>query len=79
MTGKYVFLLEAVDDVEANIISGLLESAGIPARKEDGSPLQGAMRVVGGLAYEIKIFVPADRLEEARELIRKATEEDEYR
>ena len=56
------------DDVEAEIVCGLLESAGIPSVKQvtdvaaagwDGLPVGGAR----------EILVPGDRLEEARELL----------
>ena len=56
------------DDVEADIVLGLLESAGIPAVKRvtdmaagawDGLPVGGAR----------EILVPPDRLEEAHELL----------
>jgi Putative prokaryotic signal transducing protein len=56
------------DDVEADIVRGLLESAGIPSVKRvtdvaaggwDGLPVGGAR----------EILVPGDRLEEARELL----------
>ncbi|NLY39977.1 MAG: DUF2007 domain-containing protein [Firmicutes bacterium] len=74
---QWVFLVEAYNDVEAQIILGLLESEGIPARKEDSDPFTGAMRVLGGQAYEINILVPPSRLEQARALLRSASEKGE--
>lgn len=76
MSGEWVFLVEAYNDVEADIILGLLESAGIPARKAD-DPFTGAMRVIGGQAYEVRIMVPVNLLEQARALLRSAALEDE--
>jgi hypothetical protein len=67
---QWVFLVEAYNDVEAQIIVGLLESEGIPARKEDSNPFTGAMRVLGGQAYEVNILVPPAKLEQARALLR---------
>lgn len=76
MAEDYVFLVEAFNDLEGDIIFGLLESAGIPARKKDRNSYTGAMRIIGGQAYEIKILVPAHRLEEAQALLREVAEEN---
>ncbi len=74
MEEKWVQLLEAFNDVEAEIICGLLQSANIPCRKADRDALAGAMRVIGGQAYEIRIMVPQRLLPQARLLLRSATE-----
>ncbi len=76
MKEEWIFLVEAFNDVEAEIVSGLLQASGIPFRKEDQDSLAGAMRVYGGQGYGIRIMVPAPLLEKARDILRSA-EEDE--
>lgn len=76
MQEEWVFLVEAVNDVEAEIISGLLQASGILSRKEDSDSLAGAMRVIGGQAYEIWIMVPAPLLKKAQAVLRSAGEEE---
>ena len=66
MEESWEFLVQAGNDIEAEIVCGYLKEQGIPSRRADSSPYTGAMRVIGGLAYEIEIFVPAALLEEAR-------------
>ncbi len=68
-SSEWVLLIEANNDVEADIISGFLQDNGIPSRKADSSPYTGAMRVIGGLAVEVQIFVPESFLEQAKELL----------
>jgi hypothetical protein len=75
MQEEWVMLVEAESDIEADIIAGLLVENGIPVRKEDSSPYTGAMRVIGGLAYEIKILVPSPLLENAKLLLRRTLDE----
>jgi hypothetical protein len=77
MPEEWVFLAEAFNDVEAEIICGLLQASGIPCRKEDRDSLTGAMRVIGGLAYEIRIMVPKPLLKQAQALLRSAGEKEE--
>ena len=62
----WVFLIEVDHDLEADIIIGFLQEHGIPSRKADSSPYTGAMRVIGGLAYEVQIYVPMSFLEQAK-------------
>lgn len=69
MEENWVFLTEATNDVEADIICGFLTDNNIPARTADSSPYTGAMRVIGGLAYEVNILVPEPFLEEAKKLL----------
>lgn len=70
MAENWVFLVEAYNDLEAEIICGALRSAGIPAVKEDSDPFTGAMRVVTGQAMEVQVKVPRTYLEQARTLLR---------
>lgn len=71
MGEDWVFLLEVFTEMEADIIVGMLEANGIPFRKEADS-FTGAMRVIGGQAYEVRILVPAKMVEQARALLQKA-------
>lgn len=64
---QWVLLMEAGDDVEAEIICGFLQEKGIPTQKMDSSPYTGAMRVIGGMAVEVLIYVPESFLEQAKE------------
>lgn len=66
---SWTVLVEADNDIEAEIICGFLQDKGIPARKADSSPYAGAMRVIGGMAVEVQILVPEAFLDHAKELI----------
>ena len=66
---EWVVLVEAGNDVEADIISGFLQDNGIPNKKADSSPYAGAMRVIGGQAVEVQILVPEPFFKQARELL----------
>ncbi len=66
---NWVLLVEADNDIEAEIICGFLQEKGIPARKADSSPYTGAMRVIGGLAVEIQVLVPEPFLDQAKSLL----------
>ncbi len=73
MKHYWKLLIEADNDVEADIICGFLPDKGIPARKADSSPYTGAMRVIGGLAVEVQVLVPESLFEEALEILQKCT------
>ncbi|MBS3943016.1 MAG: DUF2007 domain-containing protein [Dethiobacter sp.] len=74
MADQWELLVEVFNDVEADLVCGLLQSAGIPCRKEDSDTLTGAMRVIGGQAFEIQILVPERLLKQARDLLISAKE-----
>jgi len=69
LESNWTLLVEANNDVEADIICGFLQDNGIPTRKADSSPYTGAMRVIGGLAVEVEIYVPEPFFEPAKELL----------
>ncbi len=69
MEYSWKILVEADNDIEADIICGFLQDKGVPARKADSSPYAGAMRVIGGMAVEVQILVPESFLDQAKELI----------
>lgn len=70
MNSNWVVLVEADNDLEADIICGFLREKGIPAQKKDSSPYAGAMRVIGGQALEVQVLVPEAFLSKARVLIK---------
>ena len=72
----WIVLVEADNDIEAEIICGFLTEKGIPARKADSSPYTGAMRVIGGMAVEVQILVPDSFLKQAEELLVSVFETD---
>jgi len=61
--------VQAYNDLEAAVVCGLLEAASIPVLCQASDPLAGGMRVVGGQAYEIDIYVPEGMLPRARALL----------
>lgn len=68
-------LVNCRDDFEAQLIEGLLKSADIPVyRKYRG--FGHAHKIYSGVGQDIDIYVPSDRLEEAR-LLLEATHEEE--
>jgi hypothetical protein len=69
MQEEWVLLIEAESDLEAAIIDGLMAENGIPVRKEDSSPYTGAMRVIGGMAYEVRLLVPGPLYKQAKQLL----------
>ena len=72
----WAFLMQAYNDVEAGIVCGLLETAQIPVRRKESDPLSGSMRVVGGQAYEIDLYVPEEMLLRARDLLASAQDRE---
>lgn len=61
-------LVNCKDDFEAQLIEGLLTSAGIPVHKEYRGTGQ-ILKIYAGLGRDIDIYVPGDRLEEAKLLL----------
>ncbi|MDD2282439.1 MAG: DUF2007 domain-containing protein [Eubacteriales bacterium] len=69
-------LVNCKDDFEAQLIEGLLTSAGIPVHKEYRGAGQ-IIKIYGGTGQDIDIYVPDDRLEEARQLLESGSELDD--
>ena len=62
------FLVNCADDFEAGLIMGALEEAGIATiKKYRGTG--DSLKAMGGLGKDVDIFVPAGRLEKAREVL----------
>lgn len=76
MQTNWVFLVETANDLEADIIRGFLQEAGIPTVKADSSSYTSVMRVISGQAQEVHILVPEHFLEQAHELLHEV-ESDE--
>jgi len=66
---NWTLLMEAGNDVEADIVCGFLQDNGIPSKKADSSPYTGAMRVIGGQAVEVQVLVPKPFIKQAKELL----------
>lgn len=67
-TGEWAFLMNVYNDTEAEIVKGMLEAEGISTvirYKGMGTFL----KVYTGTVIDVDLYVPRDRLEEARELI----------
>jgi len=78
MSEQWVFFMELFNDMEAEIVCGLLRSVDIPCRKEDGDSLSGAMRIIGGQVDAIQILVPELLLKQARDLMRSTEGKAEH-
>jgi len=70
------FLVNCRDDFEAQLIEGLLQSADIPVHKKYRG-VGHALKLYGGVGQDIDLYVPADRLEEARRLLESTQEFEE--
>lgn len=67
-TGGWQLLRTVGNDIEANMIRGILETAGIPSRIE----AESATRLYGitsGALGGVRIYVPADAWETAQEIL----------
>ncbi|NLZ28016.1 MAG: hypothetical protein GX887_03490 [Firmicutes bacterium] len=74
MKGKdWVFLTEAYNDTEADIICSLLATFDIPTRKEYTGPYKG-LKVVFGQEIGVVVMVPEKLWASAREIITSDTE-----
>ena len=67
---EWVLLTNVFDHIEYGIIKGILEMAEIPVvRKSSG--IGGYTEILTGINFEgMDLLVPADRYEEAKELIK---------
>lgn len=65
---KWTKLADALNEMEATMIIGLLENEGIPTRKKY-SGINQYLKIVMGPVVALEIWVPADREEEARNII----------
>lgn len=70
---KWELLVVAPNSVEATLIKGMLESAGIPAQLQGEAIAELYGLTVGRLA-RVQVHVPAERLEEARRLLKARPE-----
>ncbi|SHF21013.1 Putative signal transducing protein [Desulfofundulus australicus DSM 11792] len=61
-------LLTAANDLEADMIAGLLKQAGIPTRYKY-SGINSYLKVVMGPVVPLEIWVPAEKIREAQEIL----------
>lgn len=67
----WVLLLTAENDIQADLVSSLLESEGIPVlRRYPG--FNHILKVIMGTVVPVELWVPAAMEEEARGLLREA-------
>lgn len=64
----WVFLKSTLNDIEADVISGLLEANGIPTMRKYPN-ISGLAKIYLGSSFGVEIYVPNEHLEEARLLI----------
>ena len=66
--GKYVFLLQVYNDVEADIVEGLLSQYNIPViKKYRGN--RSFIKTIMGTVLGVDVFVRAEDFKEAKEIV----------
>ncbi len=66
--GKYVFLLQVYNDVEADIVEGLLSQYNIPIiKKYRGN--KSFIKTIMGTVLGVDVFVRAEDFKEAKEIV----------
>ncbi len=71
---SWVFLTEAYNETEANVICGFLQTHEIPTQKEFHGPFSG-LRVIMGEEIGVSIMVPEELLPRARALLAEIDED----
>ena len=66
---KWERLINVLDEFEMNIVRSLLESHGIPVHIEHKEAGQYLSVIMGVSKFGIDLFVPGDKLEQAREIL----------
>ena len=64
---RWVFLTSVFSEVEADIIIGLLEQEGIPAKK--AYPGAGNLKSTYGLINGVEVYVSEDDAQQAKEIL----------
>lgn len=78
MTNKdWKTLTKITDPINASLLQGRLQAEGIPAIMRTGEAAGSLYGLTTGPLAEIKIFVPSDRLNEARQLLQQIEDESE--
>ncbi len=72
---EWTYLTDAFNEIEADIICGLLESENIPVKKEYNGPYPG-LKVILGQESGFSIMVPAAYRQRARDLLANQEEEN---
>mgnify|MGYP001100417543 CR=1 FL=1 len=73
---EWELLATTLGDIEANIISGLLKSSGIPVMHQYPG-ISGLTRVYMGSSFEVEIYVPSQNIQEAKKLLSQLQNEIE--
>ena len=73
LQGQPVLLLHIRDGLEAGMIEAMLESAGIPVLRRYPETGQLLHMVMGTSLYGTELYVPGEKLEEARALVAEVT------
>lgn len=74
--GAWAFLQSTLNDIEADVITGVLETNEIPTmRKYPGS--SSLAKVYLGSSFGVEIYVPAGQLEKARALLYQIQQENQ--
>ncbi|MDP4093768.1 MAG: DUF2007 domain-containing protein [Bacillota bacterium] len=71
---QWVHLTTAADDMELEILAGLLESAGIPSSRK----FIGIDKYVGAPLAGLELMVPESRFEEAKSILEADFNEDDF-
>lgn len=69
----WVFLLQASNEIEADIVLSLLQHSGVPAKKMYRSAAAG-LRTVMGQALDVDLYVPSELLREAHRVLEEKKE-----
>ncbi len=72
--GEWVFLIEATNETEADIICGFLQTHEVPAKKEYSGPFSGLKVIMGQEVGVISIMVPSNLKSLARDLLEEIEE-----
>lgn len=70
---EWKFLIHAHNDLEADVIIGLLETHGIPTVKKYKA-IENYVKIITGMVTGVWLYVPGDMLDLASQIL-KATEE----
>ncbi len=72
---EWIFLTDAFNEIEADIICGVLETNDIPVKKE--YPTYTGIKVIFGQAMNVSIMVPGQFYDRAKVLLEIADEEQD--
>ncbi len=65
---EWTLLVNCADDFEADLIIGILKEEEIIAQKKYRG-MGHAMKIYGGMGRDVDIYVPAEKMTEARQIL----------